>query len=229
MPLILNIETATEICSVGIAKDGKTIAIRESSEKNPHAALTTIFVQECLAEAGVLPKELDAVAVSEGPGSYTGLRIGFSVAKGMCYALDIPLITVPTLDSLIQAGRKSEAAEKDIFYCSMIDARRMEVYMKMVDSKGVVLHTTSAEILTEEFLGRFAQEGKPILFSGNGAWKVNEVLSKESFLVKDIRCSARNMEGLSYKAFLSDNFADLAYAVPFYLKSPHITRAKKRL
>ena len=134
MALILNIETATDVCSVALAKDGNTLSVREQQQGQTHAKMLTTFISECLEEAGVGKHELDAVAVSKGPGSFTGLRIGVATAKGLCYALDKPLISVNTLLSMTFVCHQTIKHDPDVIFCPMIDARRMEVYTALIDS-----------------------------------------------------------------------------------------------
>jgi tRNA threonylcarbamoyladenosine biosynthesis protein TsaB len=216
MSLILNIETATQHCSIGIARDGEIIAIRESDEKNIHAAKATLFSKEVCIEAGIKMDKLDAVAVSMGPGSYTGLRIGVSAAKGFCYALDIPLIAIPTLQSMaLIASRQIDGPD---LFCPMIDARRMEVYTALFDINNTEIKKTEALIVDE---GSFNEEikSKNICFFGDGAEKCREVLEPKGMIfLEGIKPDANGMALLAHAKFLENNFEDLAYFEPFYLK-----------
>ena len=169
MALILSIETGTDICSVALSNDGELMALRESSEGRDHAKKVALFVDELLKETGVQPADLDAIAVGKGPGSYTGLRIGVSFAKGMCYALNIPLIAVGSLDALVQVAREDyDAGIIDIededwnsaMLCPMVDARRMEVYTQHFTTEGVAKSDVSAEIITEE---TFSEDRKSVV------------------------------------------------------------------
>ncbi len=222
MSLILNIETATQFCSVGLARDGRILAIRESSEKNIHAAMVTVFSEEVILEAGVSMHDLAAVAVSMGPGSYTGLRIGVSAAKGFCYALDIPLIAVPTLQSMallasITATDKI-GTEKNILFCPMIDARRMEVYTALFDIQNREIKKTEALIVEAD---SFDEELKKhyILYFGDGAEKCREVLDPAGMIfLEGILPSSSGIAVISQEKFKSGEFADLAYFEPYYLQ-----------
>jgi tRNA threonylcarbamoyladenosine biosynthesis protein TsaB len=222
MPKILGIETATNICSVALVKDGKLLAIRESAGVKEHSAALTGFISEVFAEAGLTYRQMDAIAVSMGPGSYTGLRIGVSSAKGLCYALDKPFIAVDTLKSLAwQALKKYKELEKSIdgvLLVPMLDARRMEVYTAVYDHNLEVLEPVNALVVTEEAFDAFA--GKEILFFGDGASKCSAILgAKDNFTFLDeISLSGEAICRLAESDFEKGNFADVAYCEPFYLK-----------
>ena len=183
MALILNIETATKNCSVALSKDGKTLAIREIAEQNfSHAEKLHVFIEELLLETNVALKEVKAIAVSQGPGSYTGLRIGVSAAKGLCYALSIPLIAVDTLEIL---ARKIQISSGIIL--PMIDARRLEVYCAFFDSNYAKIRETKAEIIDEN---SFQEETEIIHLIGDGAIKFKEILTDKKFkYYPDRRCA----------------------------------------
>jgi tRNA threonylcarbamoyladenosine biosynthesis protein TsaB len=219
MSTILNIETATQVCSVGLAIDGKIAAIRESSEKNIHASRTTIFIGDVLKEAGIAYRDLSAVAVSEGPGSYTGLRIGTSVAKGLCYSLDIPLIAVSTLEAMALGAAEQMTGGGDDLFCPMIDARRMEVYCALYKKDNEKVREVSAEIVDENFLSDISA-GRKVWFFGDGAQKCREVLAGRTELqfLDSVKPSAHYMAPISHRAYLENEFADTAYFEPFYLK-----------
>ena len=175
MSLILCIETGTDICSVGLSRDGELISLRESDEGRDHARNVALFVDELLRENDIAAEELSAVAVGMGPGSYTGLRIGVSFAKGLCYGLQIPLVAVGSLDSMVQVAREDHEAGiidvdnwSDAVLCPMVDARRMEVYTQMFDAQGQPLNEVKAEILTEESFKEWRNERQLVIF-GNGA------------------------------------------------------------
>ena len=217
MPYILNIETATQHCSVGLALDGKIIAIRESDEKNIHAAKVTVFSEEVCHEGGIEMNELSAVAVSMGPGSYTGLRIGVSAAKGFCYALDIPLIAIPTLQSIALSAMNIAADDKAL-YCPMIDARRMEVYSALFDSDNDQVRKTEALIIDEQSFDEELRKSK-IIYCGDGAEKCRDILdSKGMIFLDDVKPSAVSMAVIAAQKFNERSFEDLAYFEPFYLK-----------
>ena len=217
MSLILNIETATQHCSVGVSRHGKMLAIRESSEKNIHASKVTVFTQEVCSEANISMKDLDAVAVSMGPGSYTGLRIGVSTAKGFCYALDIPLIAVPTLQSMA-LGAMSATDDKNALLCPMIDARRMEVYTALFDYKNKEVRKTEALIIDESSFDK-ELAGNSIYYFGDGADKCRVVLDpKGMHFLEGIHPSASGIAIIADKKFISGEFENLAYFEPYYLK-----------
>ena len=222
MSYILNIETATKNCSVAIAKDGKTIICKEIAEEGySHAERLHVFIESSLAEVGITFKELAAVAVSQGPGSYTGLRIGVSAAKGLCFALSIPLIAVDTLKALAAQAMVSEG-----LIIPMIDARRMEVYSAVFSPELENKRETQAEVITENSFEDF--EG-PIYFVGDCAEKCKTVLTKDNFIfLEDIKYpSAREMCALSFAKYKINDTVDVAYFEPYYLKDFMITTSKK--
>ncbi len=174
MSLILTIETGTEICSVGIAKDGEIISLRESGEGRDHASKVATFTEELFEQSGITAKDLDGVAVGKGPGSYTGLRIGVSFAKGLCYGLNIPLIGVGSLEALTAVARENyevgiiEVKDwENARLCPMVDARRMEVYTQLFDSEITQLTDVSAEIIEQGSLSQY-NDGRPLVIFGNG-------------------------------------------------------------
>ena len=234
MALILSIETGTDICSVALANDGELMALRESDEGRDHAKKVALFVDELLRETGVQPSDLDAIAVGKGPGSYTGLRIGVSFAKGMCYALNIPLIAIGSLDALTEVAREDyDAGILDIEdeewarakLCPLVDARRMEVYAQVFDNEGKALTDVVAEVVTEESFKEWRAD-KFVIF-GNGAKKCTELLSDAIFV--EIAPSARGIVRLAEEAFKAEKFEDLAYFEPFYLKEFLVIPSKKKL
>ena len=213
MPIILNIETATKNCSVAIAKDGKTIVCKELATENfSHAEKLHVFIEQILAESNVQFSELNAVAVSQGPGSYTGLRIGVSSAKGFSYALNIPLIAVDTLQLL---AKQISIANGIIL--PMIDARRMEVFSAMYDSNYNQIRATQAEIIDE---GSYHEISETIHLVGDGIGKFTNTLTDEKFVFhnKVVYPSAKEMSALSFEKFQNSDFVDVAYFEPFYLK-----------
>jgi tRNA threonylcarbamoyladenosine biosynthesis protein TsaB len=215
---ILSIETATEVCSVGLARDGVTETIRESRVPNVHSAFTAKFIIETLQEAGISMKQLSAVAVSKGPGSYTGLRIGVSSAKGVCFALDLPLISVCTLQAMALAASGGMGSHGD-FYCPMIDARRMEVYDALYDAENREVREIRAEIIDGSSFREYP-ESQQIFFFGNGAAKCRENLQTRTNMtfLPDIFPSARFVGQIAYRKFREGLFEDVAYFEPFYLK-----------
>lgn len=213
MSYILNIETATKNCSVAIAKNGTTILCKETAELGySHAEKLHVFIEEIIAEAGITINDLSAIAVSQGPGSYTGLRIGVSAAKGLCYALQIPLISVDTL--LVLA---SKVDKKDGFIIPMIDARRMEVYSAIFNSNKEKIREIQAEILTEE---SFSNISETVYLIGDSTEKAKTILNKSNFIFLDeiVFPSANEMSAISYAKFQESNFEDVAYFEPYYLK-----------
>ncbi len=213
MPIILNIETATKNCSVALAKDGKTIVCNELATENfSHAEKLHVFIEQILMESNVQFSELNAIAVSQGPGSYTGLRIGVSSAKGFSYALNIPLISVDTLQLLA----KQITIDKGIIL-PMIDARRMEVFSAMYDSNYNQIRATQAEIIDES---SYQEISETIHLVGDGIGKFTNTLTDEKFVFHNevVYPSAKEMSELSFEKFQNSDFVDVAYFEPFYLK-----------
>ena len=235
MAVILNIETSTEVCSVALAKDGLLLFEKESREGLSHSELLTVFIQELFAENNFDIKNIDAVAVSKGPGSYTGLRIGVSVAKGLCYALDIPLISVGSLDAMsdfVVKNRQNfvaESGEEVLLFCPMIDARRMEVYMALYNSCGETIQPVTAQIIDENsFTDEFWKH--KILFFGNGAEKCKTQLTHPNALFGGpLKTSARFMLFLAEEKYNKMKFEDVAYFEPFYLKDFVATIPKNKV
>lgn len=218
MAVILNIETATKVCSVALAVNGSVQSIRESHVANSHSELITIFSEEVIKEVGIGFHDLDAVAVSMGPGSYTGLRIGVSTAKGFCYAIDKPLIAVNTLHAMA-AGMINLTGDDSFLVCPMIDARRMEVYAAVFDHSLKELKATEAVIIDEHSFEDLLKDHK-ILFAGDGAPKCKEVLSHQAnaFFNDEFHPSARHMAPLTEQKYDRKKFENVAYFEPFYLK-----------
>ena len=223
---ILLIETSTKVCSVALSRSGKIIATREVNEANRHAEMLTVFCEEVVKEGNIKFNELSAVAVAKGPGSYTGLRIGVSAAKGFCYALGIPLIAIDTLESMAM-GMLTEVKEGDLII-PMIDARRMEVYCQVFDHTGKALNEVSPVILDENSfrtaLSTYSLfSDARLFFSGDGMPKAKELLSKipNAIFTDAGNCSAKNMLLSAEKKFLAKEFEDVAYFEPFYLKTFH--------
>lgn len=227
MSLLLHIETTTKACSVGLSRDGYMAALRESVDKDyAHSNLLTVFIEELFDTAGVMPDQLDAVAVSSGPGSYTGLRIGVSAAKGLCYALDIPLIAVNTMRALAVVAENQITTCKgylspnslELLYCPMIDARRMEVYYALFDSKHNQIRKTEAAIIDENSFHE-ELENKKIIFFGDGAEKCRTVIQgKNALFLKETWPSATGMVPEAEEKWHQKDFVNLAYFEPFYLK-----------
>lgn len=223
MAYILNIETATKNCSVAIAKDGEVLICKEIAEEGySHAERLHVFIEESLQAVGIGYNDLTAVAISQGPGSYTGLRIGVSAAKGLCYALSIPLIAVDTLESLA-----AQADVKDGVVIPMIDARRMEVYSAIFSSEGSLMRNVLAEVITEE---SFSDIQEKVYFAGDCNEKCKTVLTADNFTFLDVikYPSAREMAKISQEKFINNETVDVAYFEPFYLKDFMITAPKKK-
>ena len=214
MAYILNIETSTTNCSVALSKNGIVIGLKEdNSMEYSHAERLHVYIDEVLKTAKVTIDQLEAIAISKGPGSYTGLRIGVSAAKGLCYALSLPLISVPTLEAL---AHQVEVPKGPII--AMLDARRMEVYSAIYDSDCNEIRSTEAEVLTSESFQELL-ESAPVYFVGNGVAKTKDLIThKNAQFIEDKLPSAQQMCALSYDKFKSNAFEDVAYFEPFYLK-----------
>ena len=220
MTLILSIETATPVCSVALAQDNNILGVKESTKKNSHSEIVTVFIDELMKENQFSFKDLDAVAVSKGPGSYTGLRIGVSTAKGMCYALEIPLISVNTLQSLAFGTSQNNIQKSGlpILFCPMLDARRMEVYCALFDENINEVRETKAEIIEPDSFQTYL-ESSQVIFFGDGADKCKEVIQhKNAVFLDDVFPSAANMMTIVFNKYQNHKFEDVAYFAPFYLK-----------
>lgn len=219
MAIILNIETATKNCSVSLSKIGKTIFVKEHADQGySHAEKLHVFIDEVIKECQIDISEINAVAVSKGPGSYTGLRIGVSAAKGLCYALNIPLIAVDTLEILANQVQK-----KDGLIVPMLDARRMEVYSAVFNNDLEKISETKAEILSTD---SYDEINEKIYFVGDCQEKCQTVLTKNNFefLSEIVYPSANEMSKISYQKFENKQFEDVAYFEPFYLKDFLLTK-----
>ncbi len=222
MALILNIETATRVCSVALSRDGSILTSKESNEQYSHSELITVFIQEVMKESEAKLEDINAVAISKGPGSYTGLRIGVSTAKGLCFALDKPLISIGTLQSMAYGMSKNpeiEKLEKNILFCPMIDARRMEVYAALYDINNKEVREVGADIIDENSFSEYLKNSK-VIFFGDGAGKCKEILSvnPNAIFNDDVLPSSLHMVSLAEQKFREKQFEDLAYFEPFYLK-----------
>ncbi|WP_270516682.1 tRNA (adenosine(37)-N6)-threonylcarbamoyltransferase complex dimerization subunit type 1 TsaB [Sanguibacteroides sp. AM78-02pH3A] len=227
MALILNIDTSTEICSVAIVRDGKLLALKENDEGLNHSVLLGVYVDELLKENGIRAKELDAVAVSMGPGSYTGLRIGVSLAKGICFGTGKPLIAISTLKALAISVARN--VDEEALFCPMIDARRMEVYSAIFNRNGEMIRDVRAEIIDPSSFSDWLVDHK-IYFFGNGSGKVKEVIvHPHARFVDRVVTSAVNMITLAEQKWEEKTFEDLAYFEPFYLKDFIATVPKKKV
>lgn len=218
MALILNIETSTAVCSAALTEGDEVLFEQHSFEGPSHASLLGVYVEKALQWAKAQGRTLDAVAVSCGPGSYTGLRIGVSVAKGLCFGADIPLISVPTLTLLADTAIRRMEQPADYRYCAMIDARRMEVYAAVYDRSLREVRETGADVVTADTYKEFLDRG-PVYFFGNGAAKCMEVINHpNAHLIEGIEPEARWMFPLAERRIMQEQFEDVAYFVPHYLK-----------
>lgn len=229
MALILNFDTSTKVCSVTLAEDKKILSFRENDEGRNHASLLTVFIDEVLKEAGKSTSDLDAIAVSKGPGSYTGLRIGISTAKGMAYALNIPVMAIPTLKIMAYGYLAHHAVDEDTLLCPMIDARRMEVYTEFYTQKLEVFRKVGADIIETDSYRDIRNKYKMIFF-GDGASKCENILEGNEIVIdKSYKISSLHMPALSKESFEQRNFENVAYFEPFYLKNFVATTPKKKL
>lgn len=227
MSCILHIETSTEACSVAISEDGLAEFKREDLQGPSHAVQLGVFVDEALSFVDSHAMPLDAVAVSCGPGSYTGLRIGVSMAKGICYGRNLPLIGIPTLEVMSVPVLLQQELPEDALLCPMIDARRMEVYAAIYDRALNVKREISADIVDEQSYLNFLEE-HPVYFFGNGSAKCREKITHtNAHFIDNIRPLARWMFPLAEKALAQKNFKDVAYFEPFYLKEFVASTPKK--
>ncbi len=231
MALILNIESATTMCSVALGKDGICIDLEELNDGYSHAEKLAVFADELLKRNSLSSSDLDAIAVSKGPGSYTGLRIGVSLGKGLCFGAQKPLIAIDTLQEMCfnpNVQQTIVSMDRPLL-CPMLDARRMEVYTAFYDQNNDPVNEVSPVILDET---SFAEEllNQSILFFGNGSEKFQPLCHAENCrFLKDVWPSASQMTLLSEKAYLEQNFEDVAYFEPFYLKEFQATTPKKGL
>ncbi len=228
MALILQIETATQTCSVALAQDGVILHYLQRTERNIHASVITLFIKELMLEAKKDYKELSAVAVSMGPGSYTGLRIGVSTAKGLCFALDIPLIAVNTLDAMASGFTANLfSVNPTSLFCPMIDARRMEVYCAVYDQKLNMISATAAKVIDENSF-RDLMNRHIIYFFGDGAAKCSEMMGSNSNarIIDDFQHTSTHLTEIAFDKFKKMEFEDVAYFEPFYLKDFIAGKAK---
>ena len=230
MSCILNIETSTNVCSVAVSENGACIFNKEDRVGPNHAVLLGVFVEEALSFIDSHAIPLDAVAVSCGPGSYTGLRIGLSMAKGICYGRDVKLIAIPTLELMcVPLLLNEKVAEDNALLCPMLDARRMEVYAQITNKALQTVKETSADIVEANTYDEYLQNNV-VYFFGNGADKCKEVITHPNArFIEDIVPLAKNMFPLAEKRMAEERFEDVAYFVPFYLKDFVAKEAKKLL
>lgn len=229
MSCILNIETSTDVCSVAVSQDGTCIFEKEDSSGPNHAVKLGVFVDEALSfiDSHLIP--LDAVAVSCGPGSYTGLRIGVSMAKGICYGRSVKLLSVPTLHLLcVPVLLREQIQEENALLCPMLDARRMEVYAQLFDRALNEVRPIQADVVDADTYKSYLDE-RPVYFFGNGAEKCIEVINHpNAHLIKNVEPLAKYMFPLAEKRMMNEQFEDVAYFVPFYLKD-FVAKTPKKL
>lgn len=224
--VILHIETSTHVCSVALSEQKKCIFQQSNYDGMNHAAMLSLFIQDALDFLKESGKKLDAVAVSSGPGSYTGLRIGVSTAKGLCYGLDIPLISISTLEIMTIAAMQKHAPNNHDLFVPMIDARRMEVYDTIFNAERQIVRDTAASIINEQSYATWLDTNR-LYFFGNGAAKCKQVItSPHATFIDDIHPLAENMIEPALKKFQQQQFEDVAYFEPFYLKEFQTTQAK---
>lgn len=229
MACILHIETSTDVCSVALSEDGAVLFSKEDFEGPQHAVTLGVFIDEVLSMADSHAKPIDAVALSCGPGSYTGLRIGASMAKGICYGRDLPLIALPTLKVMSVPVLLMDELPEDALLCPMIDARHMEVYAAIYDRALNPVKEVSADIVTADSYAEFLEQ-HPVYFFGNGAAKCKEVITHPNArFIDGIQPLARWMFPLADRQFLDGTFQDVAYFEPFYLKEFVATVAKNKV
>jgi len=220
MAIILNIDTSSPVCSVCLAAHGKPVATRNAVPENKHASMLSSMIMEVLAEAGLNMADISAVALSSGPGSYTGLRIGTSVAKGICYGRRIPLIGVPTLQGLAWQMAQAHPDPNGV-YIPMVDARRDDIYMAVYDVDNNMIEKDTFATASVVFYDiKAAYTVKNVYFGGTGAWKMEIICSNNEFgiVIENIICVAANISAVSYEKYITDAFEDITSFEPFYLK-----------
>lgn len=228
MAYILQLETSTDVCSVAISASGSTISIVESLEPNSHTEKLTLLIIECLAKVEISIKNLHAICISDGPGSFTSLRVGSSVAKGICYSLKIPLIAIDSL-FILAHGIDNPTTLPEDYIIPMIDARRMEVYTAFFKGNLTQITSTQSLIIEQDILHIYKGEKSTIHLCGNGAIKYFEKHYSDNVRLFHTRTSADYMSKTAFEYYENKQFQDLAYYTPNYLKSPNITKSSKNL
>jgi len=231
--MIICLETSTTVCSVALCDKNGPVALKESSEDKSHASRLTVFIEELLSDAGIMASDLEAVAVSKGPGSYTGLRIGVSTAKGIAYAAPIPLISVGTTLSMFYGItsdiRNKYGLDENSLLVPMLDARRMEVYYSILTTGGILVRETTAEIIDELSFSDIPENTRMLIF-GDGASKCKQILKRDNIVyAEEFRISAAYMYKPAFKSLEERQFEDVAYFEPFYLKDFITSRPKKNI
>jgi len=227
MSILLGIETATKVCSIALSKDNELLAIEEVGGEYSHAENVTNFIEKVVKKANIKFNDIDAIAVSKGPGSYTGLRIGVSSAKGLCYALDKPLIAIDTLQAMALRMAK-QTTDNNLLFCPMIDARRMEVYTAIYDTNNELIAPISAKIIDENSFSKFLAYQK-VMFFGDGAEKCQTLFAENNNAIfnESVLPSAIEINELALKKLNNNELEDVAYFEPFYLKDFIATTPKK--
>jgi len=226
MALILSLETATSVCSAAIHDNGKLLAASEHHVPQSTASMLAVLIDEIVKQASIQPSQLNAVAVSAGPGSYTGLRIGVATAKGFCYALNIPLIAINTLELMTYQVASQDSLSNDVLLCPMLDARRMEVYTLLAGPDLKVIESTEAKVIDELSYQSWLEKNK-ILFFGNGSDKCKEMIRHENAIfIPGIIPSAAKLGEMAFQKFNSNQFEDLAAYEPYYLKDFMVKKPK---
>ncbi|HJU46418.1 MAG TPA: tRNA (adenosine(37)-N6)-threonylcarbamoyltransferase complex dimerization subunit type 1 TsaB, partial [Chitinophagaceae bacterium] len=213
MSLILNIDTSTEQASISVAENGQSLCLLTNADQKEHSSWLHVAIKEALQTTSREIKDLAAIAITAGPGSYTGLRVGMATAKGLCYALELPFIAVNTLEAMAAAATGEEAD----YFCPMIDARRMEVFTALYDKKGNTILPPCAMILENEPFTTYLETGK-ILFFGNGSEKYRALQQHFNAIFKQLPFTAVNLAGIAHKKYEMADFSPLAYTEPIYIK-----------
>ena len=227
--IILHLETATEVCSICLSSRTEILAMEESHEGYVHSKMITVMIKSVMDKAGKSFGDLDAISISQGPGSYTSLRVGASAAKALCYTLDLPMIAVDTLGSLARAAIEKASLPAPAYSIPLIDARRMEVYTAVFDTDHQVVQATQAKIIDADAFRYLSSEDHKLLFCGNGLEKCKVYLQHPQMLFSDVVCTATNLVQPALQAYENNQFADTAYFSPYYFKAPNITKRRKKV
>jgi len=226
MPLLLNIDTATEHASVCLSNESGVLLLKESQDQKNHGAFLQPAIQQIVLETGIELESIDAISLTEGPGSYTGLRVGLASAKGLCYALQKPLIAINTLKVMALAAINHETYTSNTLFCPMIDARRMEVFTAIYDIHLHQIEAPNAKILDSTSFEAIINQ-QPMVFSGSGSIKMQEIFNHSNCHFSSVQHTAEHLSVLASQAFQAANFVDLAYFEPFYLKAFYSPSTKK--
>ena len=226
MPLLLNIDTATERASVCLSNESGVLLLKESQDQKNHGAFLQPAIQQIVLETGIDLQAVDAISVTEGPGSYTGLRVGLASAKGLCYALQKPLIAINTLKVMALAAINQGPYSSNTLFCPMIDARRMEVFTAIYDIHLNLMEAPNAKILDSSSFEEIISQ-QPMVFSGSGSLKTQALFNHSNAILRSVQHTAAHLSVLASQAFEAANFVDLAYFEPFYLKAFYSPAAKK--